>query len=141
MAVCKKGILLSDLLAYASVASGVYLNDDTIVAWAKGSNGYAYSYYLDRYYYPSFIIDQTYDDNMKIAVPTVLAILSYNQRNTNGDDGWHAASALTAINGGSVVPLVTDEASLEYAFNILGQGADDARSLRAILGQDPNKMI
>jgi hypothetical protein len=138
MAVCKKGILLSDLLAYAAAASGISLSDDTIVAWGQTTDGYTYGFYQNRYYYPSYVMNQTFDESTRVAVPTVFAIISYNQRNLAGtaDNGWSSNPTLTELNGGVEVPVAVDEASMEHAFGILSQAADDARSLRVILGQN-----
>ncbi len=141
MAVCTKGILISDLKTYVSNATGIALNDNATARWGMDnlSSSYPYSSLINRYYYPSYIIrDKTFDDNGKVEVPAVLAICSYNQRNLAGsaNQGWGSANKLTELNGGVEVPVATDEASLAHAFNILTLGADDDRSLRVLLGQN-----
>ncbi len=138
MAVCTKGILFSDLKTYLANVTEIPLNDNATVKWGMANLGwsYPYSFILNRYYYPSYCIDQTFKDTGKVEVPAVLAILSYNQRNTDKDKGWQTATTLTEINGGEVVPVAVDNDSLEYAFNILTLGADDDRSLRVLLGQN-----
>jgi uncharacterized repeat protein (TIGR02543 family) len=145
MAVCTKGILLSDLMTYASTTTGISLDDNTNVFWGVGTGGftYPYSFLANRYYYPSYIMyhntgnsAQEFGDTGKTEVPLAFAILSYNQRNTNQDKGWTDPGNVAAL--GETVPIVTDESSLNYAFSVLTSHVRDATSLRVLMGQRPN---
>ena len=138
MAVMTKGILLSDLVAYAGNATGITLSDAATVKYAEGASGQTYTLgqLNNRYYYPSFVTGSTFDEATKVAVPTAFAIQSYNVRNEAlSGQGWASDPYLTRLNGGTVVPTATDSTSLEHCFSILTQAVDDDRSLRALLGQ------
>jgi uncharacterized repeat protein (TIGR02543 family) len=145
LAICKKGITVPDLVSYAESATGIPFNDSTSVFYGVGTSGFTYqlSYYNNRYYYPTYIINKTFDDSSRVAVPTSFAILSYNQRNLAGssNNGWGSATACTAANGGVEVPVATDSTSLDYAFNILYKASDDLNSLRILWGQQADHTV
>jgi len=140
LAVVTKGITIADLVDYAEDQTGIPLGDATAMG-TQATDDFASSRTVGsmsgRYYYPSYIIDGTWNDATRSLVAPVLGITSYGIRdNQTTDRGW-GIPALVTLNGGSIYPDPTDNATLDGGFALLTAAADSAKSLNLLQGQTP----